>query len=91
MQGGINIHAKLSNSNTGDYFFAAELVNNTVVRNVLPKHAMKTCGEGELQFQVLFASALHTGEWLVSAPIRFTFAGKGLGTYVYWTGSRAGP
>ena len=44
MRTGKNIHARFSSSNTGDYLFAAELVNNTVVRNVLHMHAMKACG-----------------------------------------------
>jgi hypothetical protein len=59
IQIGKNIHARLYSSNTGDYLFTAELVNYTVVRNALPGHAMKACGEGELELHVLFASALH--------------------------------
>jgi len=43
-----NIHTRLSTSNTGDYLFTEELVNNTVVSNVFPMHAMKACGEVEI-------------------------------------------
>jgi hypothetical protein len=43
-----NTNARLSSSNVGDFLFAAELVNYTVVRNVLPMQAMMGCGEWEL-------------------------------------------